>query len=197
MGLMFAVRSAPRPCAGISANLVHVEVQLNSIRGRRDRKVSDDGHLSVLWGLRMPANPSESEESLFALYCLKKRRDLPDPLLYDTSMTHEFTVFALDSLVKINFRKSLWNQPKLSPVLPALIGFQFRADSDENAIARLQSLFDKVVRGDVPPDLSSAWLPYFRDGIDIATPLVDLNDVLAERRVDDADWEFHKKSKAQ
>jgi hypothetical protein len=90
-------------------------------------------------------------------------------------MTHEFTIVGLDPAIKINFHRNLWHQSKLSPILPVMIGFQFHAASDAAAAERIQLLVDMVMRQEFPPYIQSEWLPHFRDGLDITTPLLDMD----------------------
>jgi hypothetical protein len=149
-----------------------------STRSCKNTKISDEVHQSTLWGIRF-AEGRRVTECLFALYSLNKRSELPNPIRYGPGMTHEFTVVDLDPAIKINFHRNLWDQSKLRPILPVMIGFQFHAVSDAAAAERIQLLVDMVMRQEFPPYIQSEWLPHFRDGLDITTPLLDMDDIRA------------------
>src|ERR1035437_1515028 len=157
-----------------------MEVRVFSTRCCKNTKISDEVHQSTLWGIRV-AEGGRVTECLFALYSLNKRSELPNPIRYGPGMTHEFTVVDLDPAIKINFHRNLWDQSKLSPILPVMIGFQFHAVSDAAAAERIQLLVDMVMRQEFPPYIQSEWLPHFRDRVDITTPLIDMVHIRAGR----------------
>lgn len=81
------------------------------------------------------------------------------PVVHQAGATHEFMLFALDPDAP---QKRGERPAKLQRLEPANLGFQFKADSDQVAVERLQGVVDRIVAGKVSPDTDfrSMWNEY-------------------------------------
>jgi hypothetical protein len=141
---------------------------------RRDVQLTSIFDNMIAWGIRMKPLERDSKERLIVLHSLRERTELPSPLRYLPTMTHEFTVYDLDASSSIDFDKSLWKQPTLRPVKPARVGFQFKAGSDAEAATRVQKVIDQILLGRARVASHVSWLEFFPDGFDVSQPLLDL-----------------------
>lgn len=130
---------------------------------RKDGRVDESGRQKVLWGWKLPQSGLPYSEGIMMLCNLKPAGNCA-PEIYAEGMTHEFQVFELDPATPLDFEKSLFEQPDVSPLLPSTVAYQFRAACDRDAAKRVGDLVDRVVRLQLPPDLPSEWAPLMRDG---------------------------------
>ena len=57
----------------------------------------------------------------------------------------------------------------MSPLVPTTIGFQFPADSNDDAIDRINALLQRAIAEDWPADIVGVWEKMFSDGVRIPT----------------------------
>ena len=127
--------------------------------------------MKAIWGLRLPEKSGPIREAIVMLYGLAPNDGKPAQR-YSPDMTHEFTVYEVSPDTPIDFDRSLFEQKCLAPLLPATVGFQFTAQCDDAAAARLQQMADRIVAETLPPDVSSAWETFFPEGVDITRETV-------------------------
>jgi hypothetical protein len=154
---------------------------MDKVKWRRDSTVAGDSAMHVVWAFRVPVSKSEYQEGLVMLYSMSRTAD-SSPTIYMPGMTHEVTVYTVAPETPIDFNRSLLEQKDVSPLTPHDIGFQFRAKSMADAVERIGDMVRRVVQLDVPPDVSSEWLPFFRDAVDISEPVVDTADAIEQLR---------------
>ena len=159
---------------------------MDKVRWRRDGMLGDDERLKMAWAWRLPAFDGGMIEVMAMLYGINKVEGEPDPIVYALGMTHEITTYALDPEKNVDFGRNLFEQPELSPLLPACVGFQFRAKSTSEAIQRIQEMSERVIAGTLPAMVQSEWKPFFEDGCDIVTPLPDIDQNLDRLEVADS-----------
>lgn len=139
------------------------------VQVRYDELDQKDGIFSAAWGMSVPwAHPIWSEYVLF-LYDIKAHAGVAAPILHKEGMTYEFVLHALDPNTKIDFSKNLFDQPALSPLQPANMGYQFKAASNEEAVSRIKPIIDLIENGQMSPDtdFARAWHPFFTEGFDL------------------------------
>jgi hypothetical protein len=124
-------------------------------------------------------------DGLLLLYSLADGPRRKRSIRYGPHITHELTAYAIDGGEQIRFDRNMWRQPELKPVLPALVAFQFKAGSDEDAIGRIQAMLDEVLAGKAIPNVSEHWLARFPDAIDLSKPILDFDDPDADLRLVD------------
>lgn len=137
---------------------------------RLDKRVTDLGVFTAIWGLRVPwAHPVWSEYAIM-FYDLKERAGCANATIFKQGMTHEFILYALDPAKPLDFTKDLYEQP-LAMLQPGNMGYQFRAESDEAAIARIAECVDLMDRGSLSPDTDYRylWDKRFEDGFALVT----------------------------
>jgi len=156
---------------------------METVRWRRDGTVGDNNEFRMIFAWQLPASGRTIREGLLMLYSLTPH-DGHEPTIYAPGMTHEFTVYEVDPETPIDFDRSLFDQKKVSPLVPAVSGFQFRAKRSQDAIDRVQDLVNRIIRLELPPDVPSEWLPFMRDGVDIASELVDVGQALEKSSVE-------------
>lgn len=69
---------------------------------------------------------------------------------HDPSATHEFLLYAIDPTTPIDYSVSLLEQKAVSPLTPPNHGYQFHAESNEIAWARVDGLVDACFRQSSP-----------------------------------------------
>lgn len=86
---------------------------------------------------------------------------LPTPAIYKEGVTHELMVYALDPAQPID--------PPIHILQPANHGYQFAADSNEAATARVVSILELIETMRLSPDTDfrSAWDTLFLDGVSL------------------------------
>lgn len=95
------------------------------------------------------------------LYDLTTHIEGTAPTLYFDGATHELMVFALDPSRPVD--------PPAYMLVPANHGYQFRAESNEAATARVISILDLIAQAKLSPDTDfrSAWDALFLDGVSL------------------------------
>ena len=91
------------------------------------------------------------EEGLILMVNLIRAADFR-PVVHREGMTHEITVYEVDPLTPIDYNKSLFEQKNVSPLVPTTVGFQFPADSNDDAIDRINALLQRAIAEDWPAD---------------------------------------------
>ncbi|MGO8241268.1 hypothetical protein ACC806_34590 [Rhizobium ruizarguesonis] len=106
---------------------------------------------SVSWVIDAPwAHPMWSQY-LVTLYDLTTPHKDGIPTLHLKDATHEFLVHALDLRHQVP-RDVPPSKVRIVMLQPANYGYQFKADSDEAAEARIQELVSGIVAGKLSPD---------------------------------------------
>jgi hypothetical protein len=98
--------------------------------------------------------PWIEEELLVLLYSLDSATN---GIKHEPDVTHEFCLFELDEGVRVDFSRNLFAQPELSPLLPCLLGFQFAATSEEDAVKQLQTGIDKMISHEIIYNAPPVW----------------------------------------
>lgn len=127
--------------------------------------ISDDkkgNHFTKTWVLKAPwAHPLWHSYAVIIYDLTTKVDGLPDPVIYMEGATHELMVLALNPEKPVG--------PGLHFLRPANHGYQFKADSNEAATARVIALLDEMAAGILSPDTDfrSMWDVRFRDGVSL------------------------------
>ena len=102
---------------------------------RSDHFVDDQGRLVMAWAYQTAGRKDGCDEILILGFALKD-----DPTTGATAeksrpdVTHEMSACLVDPRTLIDFSTSLFEQPWVSPLTPALATVQWRAASDEQAL---------------------------------------------------------------
>ena len=107
-------------------------------RIRFDTVKQPDGSLAAAWGFRGQGDIIV-KEYLAAVYRIPE-----DGRHVSGEMNYEFSLFMLDPSEGINYRKSIFRQSGLRPLLPAAARLQFRAEDDNDAIDRAQCIVETI-----------------------------------------------------
>ena len=85
----------------------------------------------------------------------------PASVFYRDGMTHELMVFALDPAHPV--------EPMFKVLTPANHGYQFKAESDEAATARIVALLEEIEAKKLSPDTDfrTMWDVRFPDGVSL------------------------------
>lgn len=106
---------------------------------------------SVAWIIDCPwAHPLWNQYWL-ALYDLTSPHPDCPPTFYLPDATHEFVLFALSPDHPVA-KDTPIGDAKVVRLIPPNLGYQFKADSNETALARVQGLVDQIVAGRLSPD---------------------------------------------
>ena len=149
---------------------------------RRDALPASRG-CRVVWAWHSLDFEDPLREGMLLLYGLTVEGQ-HRPAINAPGMTHEFTVYEVDPETPIDFDRCLLDQKQVSPLVPAVVGFQLRAKRTQDAIDRVQDLVNRILRMELPPDVPSEWLPFMRDGVDIAAELVDVGHVVEKSNIE-------------
>jgi hypothetical protein len=125
----------------------------------------------AMWVLTLPwAHPHWSQYVLH-LADLTTPLERP-PFIARPGMTHEMLLFALDPA---NLIKKWAPDLSVCMLLPANQGFQFKADSDDAALARVAELVDRMEARTLSPDTDydSMWRDLFQDGVTLKSSVFD------------------------
>ena len=79
-------------------------------------------------------------------------------------MTHEFTTYEIATQTPVDFAKSLFEQPGLSPILPAVTDYQIEAHDDEAAYSRLEEVVFAIIDHVMDFHDDEQWSNRFFDG---------------------------------
>lgn len=134
---------------------------------RHDEKV-EYGQYRSIWALKVPDVHPIWDEYLVCLYSLESDGVVPI-LKYQEDMTHEFIVVALGPDVKVDFEKEIFDQNSLQPLVPPNHAYQFRAENNEAAKARVGVLVNSILSGSISPDTDAgaAWDMLWSDGVSL------------------------------
>jgi hypothetical protein len=120
---------------------------------RGDMRTND---VTGVWGgaigFQCPwAHPVWSEYVL-QVYDLLPHKSGESPMVkYHPDATHEFVLNALKQEVRIDFKKSLFDQ-ELVMLMPINHGYQFKADNNGSAWERVKGLVDACEKLELSPD---------------------------------------------
>ena len=145
---------------------------------RRDLHDASDTPYMAVFGIRMKPAEGEFQEVLLLLYSLATI-DSRQPVLHFPEATHELTLYVLDPTKPINFHKNLFEQKELSPLTPAVVGYQFAAASNEVAVALLDPIVHRLLDRTLHYDVPSAWRDVLPQGFDITQVLSETPDTVA------------------
>jgi hypothetical protein len=140
---------------------------LSKMQCRSDQHINEDGHFKAIWSLKIPdANP-RWDEYLVCLYDLTNLDASVPVVRYREDVTHEFVVVALAPEVRVDFSKNVFEQPTLIPLTPPNHAFQFKAESNEAAVSRIQVCVNSLLAGTLSPedDPLGNWNMLFNDGV--------------------------------
>ena len=132
-----------------------------------------DGRRSTAWAYNRACNKPRQTERLVILTSLHDIPGQQKKHKATLSMTHQVDFFHLDKATGIDFDKSLWEQPTLSPMLPARLSYQFMATiegkpSDMLAEMRISGIVTDAAAASLPYPLSMVWTDSFADGFDVS-----------------------------
>ena len=125
---------------------------------RSDHFVDDQGRLVMAWAYQTAGRKDGCDEILILGFALKD-----DPTTGATAeksrpdVTHEMSACLVDPRTLIDFSTSLFEQPWVSPLTPALATVQWRAASDEVALRMAALRVAAALRGDFGPTSSPQW----------------------------------------
>lgn len=128
---------------------------------------ADEGKpFGATWLITAPwAHPAWSQYALL-LYDLTTPAD-PAPQVYLDGATHELLLFALDpsNPIPVMTAAALVADCQFRLLEPPNHGYQFKAESDAAAVARLQQVVDEIEARRLSPDTDfrAAWNTLFND----------------------------------
>lgn len=139
---------------------------LSTVLSRHDRN-KDDGHFKSIWSLKIPGCHPVFDEYLVCLYAVSDLDDSIPVVRYREDLTHEVCVVTLAPDVRVDFNRDVFLQSKLIPLTPPNHAYQFKADSNDSAIARVQVLVNSMLAGTLSPEADPAghWGMLFMDGV--------------------------------
>lgn len=107
-------------------------------RIRFDTITQPDGSLAAAWGFR------GSQDTIVKEYLATVCRIPEDGRFDRADVSHEFSLFMLAPNVGINYRRSIFKQPALRPLLPAAACLQIAAIDDDDAVERAQEFVEAI-----------------------------------------------------
>lgn len=116
------------------------------------------GVFNASWIIDAPwAHPVWSQY-VAMLYDLTTPHPDGPPVIYLAGATHEFLLYALDPAHPLK-RNDPIQKARVTRLLPANYGYQFKAESDDAALARVQAIVDDIVAERLSPDTDfrSVW----------------------------------------
>jgi len=139
--------------------------------------VAPSGKQERAWAVALPWIEEELLVLLYPLDSVTRR------IKYAPDVTHEFCLFELDASVKVDFSRNLFSQPELSPLLPCLLGFQFAATSEDDAVIQMQAAIDKMIAHEIIYNAPPAWAGLFSRSVSVgpgpAKTSVTLREIIA------------------
>lgn len=138
-----------------------------TVQSRFDRCEGPGTQFKAIWSLKIPGQNQAWDEYLVCLYALVSEDASVSVVRYREDVTHEFIVASLAPDVRIDFSRDVFEQSTLSPLMPVNHAFQFKAESDEAAVSRIQVCVNSLLAGTLPPDddPSDHWSMLFMDGV--------------------------------
>lgn len=118
------------------------------VRKRFDFKLLSCGSLGAAWAVEPPQIHPYIKQAMLLLYGLGHGLDVTR---HYPEATHEFMIYRVSPETPIDFEKSLWEQPRVSPLLPARAGFQIAASSDTEAFTIVDAIAEKMMRLELIP----------------------------------------------
>lgn len=104
------------------------------------------------WIIDAPwAHPVWNQYALFLCDLTSEEPGVDKGTIHTPGHTHEFLLYALDPAYPI-VRDTPIPEVKFAPLNPPNYGYQFKADSNEAALARVQELVDGIVTLKLNPD---------------------------------------------
>jgi hypothetical protein len=105
---------------------------------RFDTVIQPNGALAAAWGFRSQGD-AIVKEYLAVVYRIPEggQRDR-------AGVSHEFSLFMLAPEVSINYKKSIFEQPTLRPLVPAAARIQLRAADDADAVERALGIVEAL-----------------------------------------------------
>ena len=146
----------------------------NTMR-RKDCTVDADGRTRTIWAWRLPDASGDLRDGLLVLFNLIPTPDCT-PVLHAPDVTHEFQVYEVDPATPIDFGRNLFEQKSVSPLIPATVAYQFRAQTELDAIERLSDLTARVADLSLAPDSDTGWALFLSDGVNIRSSLTGLEE---------------------
>jgi len=136
---------------------------------RLDTDVDQHGHWKAIWALRVPDAKRSCDEFLVCLYDLIQVAPDAPLVRHRNDVTHELIIVGLSPKVRVKFEENVFTQKLLEPLLPPNYGFQFKADGDEAAQARVQVCVNSILNGTISPeaDTYDTWVGLFGDGVNL------------------------------
>lgn len=141
---------------------------------RTDHKADAGGAFVAVSALKLPNHHPVWDEYMLTM-CDLDSVPSDQVVRHIDHATHEFLLFAVDPATPIDMRKSLFDQPHLSPLQPPNMGFQFQADSNEAALSKLKSCVSLLLSGALSPEemTDDAWKAQFPGGFPLLMRLQD------------------------
>ena len=136
---------------------------------RKDTLTGDNGDTITAWAWRVPIKQHMLREGMLIVYPLPKEQNERDPQFVAPGMTHEFTAYLLDPTVPVDFSRDLFTQKELSPLTPAVVGFQFQVLGDADPADRFHAFVDQIARGELKLTDAETWTSNFADGVPVQT----------------------------
>lgn len=134
---------------------------------------------SVGWVIDAPWGHPIWSQYLVALYDLTTPDEEAGPVkFYLDGATHEFLVFALSPDYPVP-RDAPISTTRFVPLHPANYGYQFKADSDDAALARVQEIVDSIVAKKLSPDTDfrSLWNKLLPDCFPMVSTGLGINEL--------------------
>ena len=101
---------------------------------------------------------------MLALYSLPTSGPLSRSVFVAEDMTHEFTAYEIATQTSVDYEKSLFEQSGLSPIVPAMTGYQIECHDDEAAFRRLEEVVFAIVDHVMDFHDDEQWSNRFFDG---------------------------------
>ena len=139
---------------------------LSKMISRCDRTDADE-HFRTIWSLKIPGAHPRWDEYLVCLYAVAGLNDDIPVIRYREDLTHEVCVVSLAPDVRVDFSRDVFTQSALIPLTPPNHAFQFKADSNDSAVARIQVIVNSLLAGTLSPEADPAghWAMLFMDGV--------------------------------
>lgn len=121
---------------------------------------------TATWVIDAPWAHPIWHQYLVVTFSLAPAQEGHEPTIYRPGMTHEMHVWAVDPDTPV----TVWKErPEGCLLQPMNHGYQFKADSDDAALARVTALVQSLVEGTLSPDTDwrAMWDQLFADGVSL------------------------------